>query len=109
MSSRFVKFHDSLTNCKKPLLRLLSNLNKFNLKTVYGTNLYKIAKICKVKIDELNSNVVKQKMEYFKLPDKESWRVPLIKELMSVNNQQLVVPGFDNNEINDMLYYACTS
>ena len=57
----------------------------------------------------MNSNIVKPKMEYLKLPDKESWRIPSMKGLMSVNNQQLVVPGFDNNEINDMLYYACTS
>ena len=28
MCSRFVKFHDSLMNCKKPLLRILANCNR---------------------------------------------------------------------------------
>ena len=109
MSSRFIKFHDSLLKCKKPLLRLLSNANKTNLKTVYGTNLFKIAKLCNVKIDDLDNNVVKNKMKYFTLPEQESWRVPLICELMSVNAQQFIVPGFSRKEIDDMLVYACTS
>ena len=80
-----------------------------NLKTVYGANLFKIAKLCNVKVEELDSYVVKNKMKYFTLPEQESWRVPLICELMSVNSQQFIVPGFTKNEIDDMLVYACTS
>ena len=109
MSSRFIKFHDSLLNCNKPLLRILSNLNKSNLKTVYGTNLFKIAKLCNVKIEELDSNIVKNKMKYFRMPDNEQWRVPLIRDLLSVNSHDFDLPGFDKKEIDDMLLYACTS
>ena len=109
MCSRFIKFHDSLNNCKKSLLRVLSNCNKNDLRTVYGANLYKIAKECNLETNELNSSIVKTKMKYFPLPENESWRVPLIKELLAVKAQGLTLQGFTNKEIDEIIVDACTS
>ena len=109
MCSRFVKFHESLLNCKKPLLRLLSNLNQNNLRTVYGSNLRKIASLCELKVENLNYGHVKTNMKYFPLPENESWRIPLIHELMALKAQTHILPGFSYDEINDMLIQACIS
>ena len=109
MCSRFVKFHESLLNCKKPLLRLLSNLNQNNLRTVYGSNLRKIASLCELKVENLNYGQVKTNMKYFPLPENESWRIPLIHELMALKAQTHILPGFSYDEINDMLIQACIS
>ena len=106
MCSRFVKFHDSLINCKK---RILANCNKNGLRTVYGSNLFKTATECNLKTSELSSNCVKTKMKYFPLPENEKWRVPLINELLSVKAQNHILPGFTSKEIDDFIVYACTS
>ena len=48
-------------------------------------------------------------MKYFPLPVNETWRIPLITELLAVKTQKYEVAGFTLDEINDMLIYACTS
>ena len=109
MCSHFVKFHQSLLNSNKKILRLISNLNKNSCKTVYGFNLNKIARQCDSNVDDLDSFTVKSKMEYFPLPENESWRIPLIHELLSLKSQTFNFPGFSRQEIDDMLVHACTS
>ena len=88
---------------------MLSNLNKSDLKTVYGANLFKIANSCNIKTKDLSSNIVKQKMKYFPMPVNESWRVPIIRELTAVNAQNLILPGFSKKETDSMLVFACTN
>ena len=48
-------------------------------------------------------------MKYFPLPENESWRVPLIKELLAVKAQNLTLEGFTSKEIDEIIVYACTS
>ena len=71
--------------------------------------MYKIASLCNVNVSLLNQNMVAGKMEYFPLPENESWRIPLIKELLSIKSQQCISPYFYTKEINAMLVGACTS
>ena len=109
MCSRFVQFKQSLLNSNKSLVRLLANLNENNCKTTFGSNLQKIALLCKVNVESLDPTVVKSKMEYFPLPINETWRIPLINELLAIKTQKCELPGFSIEEVNDMLVYACTS
>ena len=109
LSSRFVKFHDSLSMSKKPLLRLLCNFYKNDLRSVHGCNLYKIASACNVPIKDLNPIIVKQKMSYFKVPNNELWRIPFIKELLAIKANKYELNGFKFNEIDNMLVDLCTS
>ena len=109
MCSRFVQFKQSLLNSNKSLVRLLANLNENNCKTTFGSNLQKIALLCKVNVEALDPTVVKSKMEYFPLPINETWRIPLINEVLAIKTQNCELPGFSIEEVNDMLVYACTS
>jgi len=59
LSSRFVKFHQSLLVSKKPLLRILCNFYKNDLRSIHGTNLSNIASTCGLPIDNLNPIIVR--------------------------------------------------
>ena len=109
MCSRFIQFKHSLLSSSKSLVRLLANLNKNNCRTIFGSNLQKIALLCNVKVESLDAVTVKNNLKYFPLPVNENWRIPLINELLSVKTQKCEISGFSSEEINDMLLYACTS
>ena len=109
MCSRFIQFKQSLLKSSKPLVRLLANLNKNDCRTVFGSNLKRIAVLCNEEVELIDPTTVKRKMKYFPLPVNETWRIPLITELLAVKTQKYEVAGFTLDEINDMLIYACTS
>ena len=109
LASRFVKFHNALLVSKKPVLRILSNFYKDDLRSIYGTNLTKIASTCSLLIADLNPIIVKQKMVYSQVPKNEAWRIPIIKELLSVRANKSDLNGFTSNEIDNMLVDLCTS
>ena len=90
-------------------MRLLANLNKNDCRTVFGSNLKRIAVLCNEEVELIDSTTVKRKMKYFPLPVNETWRIPLISELLAVKTQTYELAGFTIDEINDMLVYACTS
>ena len=109
MCSRFIQFKQSLLNSNKSLVRLLANLNINDCKTVFGSNLQKIAVLCNVKVESLDPITVKSKMKYFPLPVNKTWRIPLITELLQIKTQKCDLPGFTLEEVNDMLLHACIS
>ena len=73
MCSHFIKFQQSLLNSNKSVLRLLAKYNKFNCKTVFGSNLHKIASLCNIKLGLLDQNTIVYKMEYFPFPENGTW------------------------------------
>ena len=109
MSSRFVKFHDNNQKCNKSLIRSLSTLNKDDLNTVYGKNLYKIAQSCNTTIENLSPQLVKTDMKYFELPENESWRLPLIFDLLEARRNLTEITGFNVQEVEDLLKHVCTT
>ena len=48
-------------------------------------------------------------MKYFPLPVNETWRIPLINELLAIKTHNCELPGFTGKEIDDMLLYVCIS
>ena len=69
-----------------------------------GQTFSKISKECGVDRSELTPRVIKDKMEYFPVPSQEVWRVGLLHELFSDN---MDIPGFNKDEIDDMVAYLC--
>ena len=55
LCSRFVKFHQTVTNCNKNSIRMLAKLTLIDDKTVYKQNLSKIARDCGTEIDKLQT------------------------------------------------------
>ena len=109
LSSRFVKFKQSLNNCNKQSIRILAKLNENDLRTVFGQNLNNIAESCDVSKELLCPNLVKAEMNYFLPPENEAWRSSVIHELLEARKDTRDLHGFEKNEISEMLSYLCTN
>ena len=48
-------------------------------------------------------------MEYYKIPENESWRVNLLTELIETKENNYEVPGISRDELDDILRYICTT
>ena len=46
-------------------------------------------------------------MIYFSIPDSAEWRIPILKELINLENDQHCVEGFLNNELKDIVNFLC--
>ena len=109
LCSRLCTFSRALQDCNKPSIRLLSNLTKYDLSTVYGRNLHNISQATKLEIDSLSAEQIKHEMKYFEVPDEEKWRPAFVDELLKIRKNEMTVEGFSEAEINDMLNIVCIS
>ena len=111
LASRFTTFLRSLVNCSKVNVRFLVRLCQVDQRTVIGKNISSLLKQCGLpdsKLNDLNSTVVKNRCNYFKLPETEEWKVSVIRELIKVRSGQLALENMDNNETNQLIYQLCT-
>ena len=61
-------------------------------------------------LGELSCDYLKKCHTYKSANEEDLWRISLGQELMSSREQRKsTIPGFTENEINDMLFYVCTS
>ena len=88
LSSRFVRFHDSLVNFTKPVVHLLTKISRSDENTFFGSNMRKIVVECGVEAATLNPTTVKEAMNYFKCPDEEAWRIPLLLNLIDIRSNE---------------------
>ena len=52
---------------------------------------------------------VKKMMKYFPVPEGESWRPPLLSELLNVRDDISTLPGFSLAEVDEILKFVCCS
>ena len=110
LSSRLVSFHKSLVNSKKFPVRFLARMNEKDMRTVLGRNLNDIIMKCgQSNLENLSANLVKKSCRYRQVPEEESWRLPLITDLLSVRRGHLRLEKFLVEEIEDMIHHICTS
>ena len=109
ISSRLIQFHKTLIENKKSVLRLLASLNMDDVKTIHGRNLAKLKKSLNCEITDMSSNFIKTNLRYKYLPALEEWRVPLLKNLLDIRNNDLELNGFEKTEINSMIEDICTN
>ena len=74
--------------------------------TVMGRTINLLSVECTSPKDSLTSATVKKSMKYFNVPDTEQWRVGILSELFSEN---LEIPGFASQEIEEIKSFICTS
>ena len=61
-------------------------------------------------IDDLTSRGIKECLSYFSIPNDEEWRLSISKEIMtSLKDTHIVIPGFESEELIQMLNYICSS
>ena len=110
LSCRFINFNKSLKDSSKPSIRLLAKVKRNDRRTVHGNNLALIAKRSETNdLDNISSHIVKTNMKYSAIPENETWRLSLIKDMLSIRTGNESLEIFEQNDINDMLLIACTS
>ena len=110
LSSRLVKFDNSLINTTKSFLRLLVNLKRTDYRTNHGKNLRKISSKCGLtNLEELNCQIVKSSLKYFQIPENETWRLGGINDMLDIYAENYFIDNFEHNDLDDILKIACTS
>ena len=109
LCSRFIKFHDNNMKCNKSVMRTLTKICTADLTTVYGNNLHRISNECHIAVSNLTPQLKKSTMVYHTIPQIETWRVPIIKQILDIKWQSSEVAGFNYQELDEILHYACTT
>ena len=59
--------------------------------------------------DDLTATVVKNNCCFFKMPETEQWRAPLLQELIKIRDGQLLLGDFETEEIKFAIDHLCLS
>ena len=106
---RYLTFISSIQKSKKKPLRTLLELSKRDARTTTGRNLRMLMMISdKNLVDELHVDDI-DSMEYHSIPGNEAWRVGMLKELVSIRENETVVPGMTSEELTEIMNYICTA
>ena len=105
---RFVKFTKCIAVNGKDVLRNVFNEVKSDCRSITGRNLRNI--MLWRDLDE-NNDAGKEfsKVPYYELPNREKWRVALVKEISDANSGSLKIDNFNQDEINLIKEFACCS
>ena len=107
IASRLAQFYKSQYDSPKFVMRFLVRLTEGDFRTKFGTIINRLATECNCSIGDLNGRVVKSRMKYREVPKEELWRVPLGKELIGTKNGNCTIPGFSNDEVEDLFQFVC--
>ena len=105
-----VSFYKAQTKSPKFCVRFLIKLAEIDKRTVLGKTLDHIRTSCGLTLNEnqkLTPSLVKKSLKYKEIKEDEQWRIPVLKELIETRDGEQVIPGFTNNEINEMLDFLC--
>ena len=106
---RFLSFIKQIKSSEKVALKVLYNTIKDDTQSITGNNLRRILLLTdKVSIDDPEP-IDGDEIIYSKVPDKESWRVGFVKELIYIKYGDYEVMGFSHKEIEDILDDVCIS
>ena len=110
LASRYTTFVKSLTNSKKLTVRFLARLFQDDLRTVMGQTLRSLVDQCGLNdVEDLSASTVKKNYNVFPMPDAEQWRAPMLRELISSRDGQLVIENVNDEEIKDLIDHLCVS
>ena len=100
LSSRFVKFHETLKTSQKPSMRFLSLLSSSNCRTVYFKNLRGIFDRIHADSDlDVTANHVKKNMYYCRPTDEQKWKISLLKDILECKWNFIEIAVLDDNVI----------
>ena len=106
---RFLSFIDQVKNCPKEVAKTLLSVIEHDVRSVTGSNLRHIMKICeKDSFRDLSPNDAKS-IKYHPLPDDQLWKADMIKEIVEVRSNNFEIVGFSHSDLNTIMDYLCTS
>ena len=112
LAARYVTFYKSLVNSSKFPVRFISRLKEQDRRSVLGRNLLTILEECNLSensMENLTANLVKKNLRYFKVPEAEQWRLPILGELLMIREDNVRVDNLETNEVEEMIEHICIS
>ena len=109
ITSRLVKFVNTLVSSSKPSVSYLAKITKNDNRTLIGRTLSRISRDLQVAKEEVSSSMVTRMMKYFPVPEALQWRVPVLHELLGARDNSLEITDFNLDEINTMIDDICTT
>ena len=107
---RLVNFKDQLMKCDKIFLKTMFTICQNDSRSITGSNFRKMMLLCdKTSIgDTLVSDI--DNLSYREIPQEESWRINVIKELIEIKTDPAnLLPDFPIEEIDEILSFLCVS
>ena len=105
--SRFMKFLEGVSSSTNVNVRHLANIVINDRRTLVGRTMTRLATDCNTDRSSLTYNIVKN-MQYKTPSVDNSWRLPMLKELLSIRCGEKEVAGFDAEAIDVMIDDICT-
>ena len=106
LSTRYIKFRDSLITSKKLEVALLANLSIDDNRTVMGKTLARLRR--ELNVEEISANLVKKNLKYFPTPDCEMWWLGFLEELLDIDANNDTLENLSNTDVKDMIAALCT-
>ena len=100
---RYIRFANVLLTPEKKAARNLFNWVRKDCQSITGYNLRKIMLHNADLVDDVT------KIPHYIMPDHESWRVPIIREISETKSGKMVIPNFTKEELESIKEFACRS
>ena len=88
---------------------MIMETSKKDVRSITGQNLKNIMLLVgKTSVDKVEKKDA-ENIHYHTLENEDIWKVDAIKEIIEVKSRRLEISDFDNDELEDILTYLCTS
>ena len=105
---RFLNFLEKIEKSNKKTLKYVLDVVSNDVRSVTGKKLVEIKKRSGKKIFE-KITVQESKKAFRDIPQGEHWRIGFAREIIEYRHQNLLVPGFEAEELDQILNWICTS
>ena len=106
---RYLSFLAKIKTCEKKPLKNLLELSMKDLRTTTGMNLRWIMLMTgKSTIDDLGPADA-DILEYHEVPEEESWRIELVKEIINIKYGELEATSMLKDELEHIMNFICCS
>ena len=106
---RFLRFTELIMKSNKKSLIHVFKMIRRDVQSVTGNNLRKMMMMTgKSDIEDLCADDI-SKAEYAPIPLDEKWRIDLLDELIDVKYGNSKVENLNNDEIDDLIQFVCSS
>ena len=82
-----------------------------DVRTVLGKTMRNIANLCgnNIAVDQLTACIVKKKIRYAQVDQREEWRIGVLRDMMSMKCKDTSSCNLSLDETDEILKYVCSS
>ena len=107
--SRFLGFMEKIASSNKRAIKMLMETSKKDARSITGKNFRNIMLLVgKTSVDEVEKTDA-ENIKYHPIKSEDLWKVDAIQEIIEVKSRRLEIDDFNQDELEDILTYLCTS